>query len=54
MDDLVCMVDEKESYFNYSLARILKLHEGDDKIARMKTIKTAKATYLRPLVKFFP
>ena len=49
--DLVWLVDEKESYFNYPLARIQKLHEGDDKIARMATIKTAKGTYLRPLVK---
>ena len=48
---LVWMVDEKESYFNYPLARIQKLHEGDDKIARTATIKTAKGTYLRPLVK---
>ena len=48
--DLVWMVDEKESYFNYPLARIQKLHEGDDKIARMATIKTAKGTYLWPLV----
>ena len=30
--DLVWMVDEKESYFNYPLARIQKLHEGDDKM----------------------
>ena len=49
--DLVWMVDEKDSYFNYPLARIQKLHEGDDKIATMATIKTAKGTYLRPLVK---
>ena len=49
--DLVWMVDEKDSYFNYPLARIQKLHEGDDKIARMATIKTAKGTYLRPFVK---
>ena len=40
--DLVWMVDEKDSYFNYPLARIQKLHEEDDKIARMATIKTAK------------
>ena len=51
MGDLVWMVYEKESYFNYPLARIQKLHEGDDKIDRMATIKTAKGTYIRPLVK---
>ena len=49
--DLVWMVDEKESYCNYPLARIQKLHEGDDKITRTATIKTAKGTYIRPLVK---
>ena len=36
--DLVWKVDEKESYFNYPLARIQKLHEGDGKTARMATI----------------
>ena len=49
--DLVWMVDEKESYFNYLLARIQKLHEGEDKMARIATIKPAKGTYIRPLVK---
>ena len=44
--DLVWMIDEKESYFNYPLASNQKLHEGDDKTARMATIKTAKKTYL--------
>ena len=52
MGDLVWMVDEKENYFNYPLARIQKIHEGDGKIARTATIKTANGTYLRPLVKF--
>ena len=45
------MVDEKESYFNYILARIQKLHEGHDKTARIATIKYVRGAYLRPLVK---
>ena len=49
--ELVWMVDEKESCFNYPLVRIQKLHEGDDKITKMATIKTVKGTYIRPLVK---
>ena len=48
---LVWMADEKESYFNYLLARFPKFLEGDDKISGMATIKTASGTYLRPLVK---
>ena len=49
--DYVWMVDEKESHFNYPLARIQKIHGGYDKIARMATSKTVKGSYLRPLVK---
>ena len=51
MGDLVWMVDEKESYLNYRLARNQKLQEGDDKITRTATTKAAKGTYLGPLVK---
>ena len=47
------MVDEKESYLSYTLARIRKLHEGDDNIAGMATIKAAIGTYLQPVVKIF-
>ena len=42
--DLVWMVDEKESCLSYILARIQKLHGGDDNIARMATIKAAIGT----------
>ena len=40
--DLVWLVDEKESYFKYPLARIQKLHEGDDKKLEWQQSKLLK------------
>ena len=52
--DLVWIVDERDSYFIYSLGRIQAIHRGDDQVIRSTTIETLKGIFKRPIIKLIP
>ena len=52
--DVVCVRDEPMAPTKWPLARITKVHPGQDGKVRVVTIKTAKGTYTRPSIKLVP
>ena len=54
VDDVVCLREEPTAPTKWPLARITEIHPGKDGKVRVATIKTAKGTYRRPVVKMVP
>jgi Family of unknown function (DUF5641) len=51
VDDLVIIKNEISPPMQWRLGRVLKLHPGKDGVSRVATVRTAKGTLQRPLVK---
>lgn len=52
--DLVLLKDDNVPVLQWPLARIIRLHPGDDGVVRVMTIKTATSEFKRPAVKLVP
>jgi hypothetical protein len=51
VNDLVLVKDDRFPPQKWKLARIIKLHQGSDGLARVATLKTAEGEVTRPIVK---
>lgn len=52
--DLVLLKEDNVPVLQWPLAKIMKLHPGDDGVVRVMTIKTATSEFKRPAVKLVP
>lgn len=52
--DMVLVKDESSAVLHWNLARVIKLHPGNDGITRVVDIKTANGELRRPLTKIAP
>lgn len=51
---LVLIKEDGQKPLYWKLARIMKIHTGDDKLVRAATLKTSTSTLQRPIVKLCP
>ena len=49
--DIVCLRDEPTAPTKWPIARVVEVHPGQDKRVRVVTVRTARGTYKRPVVK---
>ena len=49
--DIVCLRDEPTAPTKWPIARVVEVHPGKDKRVRVVTVRTARGTYKRPIVK---
>ena len=52
--DIVCLREEPAAPTKWPLAKIIKIHPGQDRKLRIVSVKTAKEEYTRPVVKLVP
>ena len=52
--DIVCLREEPMAPTRWPLARIIKVHPGQDGKVRVVTVRTSKGVYNRPVVKLVP
>ena len=52
--DIVCLREEPTAPTRWPLAKVIKIHPGQDVKDRIVTVRTAKGTYVRPAVKLVP
>ncbi|KAG5866131.1 hypothetical protein JTB14_005890 [Gonioctena quinquepunctata] len=51
VDDLVIIKQDNLSPLQWRMARVVELHPGLGKVARVATVKTSSGTYKRPINK---
>ena len=52
--DIVCLREEPTATTRWPLAKVKKVHPGQDGKVGVVTVKTAKGNYVRPVVKLVP
>ena len=52
--DIVCLREETTAPTRWPLARVVKIHLGEDGRVRVITVRTGKGIYKRPIVKVVP
>ena len=52
--NVVCLLEEPTAPTRWPLAKVIKVHLGQDGKGRVVIVRTAKGDYVRPVVKLVP